>query len=189
MIEVVEDRELHVGVDAMDECNPAVREVEQHGVLVLDTVGTQQSAAVGIEVESLTVVDQQVGADPPRLVGIGREIGVGHHDVVTAGIPDDLDPRVLEAVDAMVTGAGEDVGELVRHAIVRPEDRDVGHVVQESRARTVVEPIRVAHRSREQMEVTVVMEQSGVEDRPVPRQRARRHDRLGRHTTNRLGRS
>ena len=119
VIEVVEDRKLHVGVDAMDERNPAVGKVEQHGVLVLDTVGTQQPAAVGIEVESLTVVDQQVGADPPRLVGIGREIGVRHHDVVAAGIPDDLDPGVLEAVDAMVTGAGEDVGELVRHAVVR----------------------------------------------------------------------
>ena len=63
---------------------------------------------------------------------VGGKVRVRHHVPIEPTTANDLDPRVLDAVDTAVPHPSQHVGELVVQAIRRFEDRDVAHVVDET---------------------------------------------------------
>ncbi len=185
MFEVIEDGDLHVRVYPVQERNAPVVEVPQDGILVLNSIGSKQGSGVGVEMEALTVMDQPVCTNPPRLAIIRRQVRVRHHVMIAATTVDHLNTWVLETINTEIARTSEQIRKLVLQAVTRREHRDVRHVVDEPRPRTGVGPIRVANGAGEEMELPIVMQQTGVEDRPVARNRARRHDRFVGGTKNR----
>ncbi len=98
-----------------------------------------------------------------------------------------LHPGIFEAHPLL--GASEEVSVLVLEAVGRGEDHDVGHVVHESRATVLAEAVSLANGPHEQVVATFVVDEAGVEERPVARDRTGFHDRPGpqpAHATRRL---
>jgi len=177
MVKIIEHGELHVGVNAVDHCHPAVAKVEHNRVLVLDAIGAQQSAARFIEYESAIHVTESMCADPPRHPGVRwRQVRVGHNEVFVLAAGDRLNPRVLVTRDTVVAGGSKHVVEVIGTAVVAGEYQDVGDVVVETRAGPLVEAVAGPHPPGEEVEPVVVVEQTCVEHRAVPRNRSRVND-------------
>ena len=77
----------------------------------------------------------------------------------------------------------EKVSVLVREAVGRGEDHDVGHVVHEPRATVLADAVSLANGPHEQVVAAVVVDEAGVEERPVARYRAGFHDGSGAQPT------
>lgn len=187
VVEIVKDGELHVGMDPMDQRDSTVSQVEDDAVFVVYALGAEHASTARVEVEPLTVVVQTMRADPPWHAIDGRQVRVCHHHVAIITAEQVLHPWILEAVDAVVAGADQDVREVVVDAIDRLEHQYVGDVVEESRSRAKVASIRVAHRAGEEVEPPVVIHQPGVEHRAVAGNGPGRHDRFVSNAAYRMG--
>ena len=102
LVERVEDRELHVRVDAVDHRDPPVAEVEQDGVLVRDPVRPDDAPRGAVEEEPAVLEPEPMDADPPGLPRLGRrQVRVRHHDTLLAAAPDELHAGILVDVDVV----------------------------------------------------------------------------------------
>ena len=176
VVDVVEDGKLHVGMDAVDQRHAAIGEREDHGVLVVHVAGTEHASARLVELEALAVPSHSMGADPPRTVR--RQPGVRHDEVIPGVVSHPLHAGVFEA-EALFRDS-EHVSELVLEAVDRGEHHDVGHVVLKPRATRFAQAVSLAHGPHEQVVATLVVDQAGIEQRPVARERAGFQDRPGR---------
>ena len=106
------------------------------------------------------------------------QAGVGHDEVIPGVVPHPLHAGVFEA-EALFRDS-EDVSELVLEAIDRGEDHDVGHVVHEPRATLFAQAVSLADGPHEQVVAPLVVNEAGIEERAVARERAGFQDRPGR---------
>ena len=174
----IEHRELHVGMDAMDQCHPPVTEVEDHGILVRDARRAEKHAGLAVELEAAVRVDKPMGTNAPRQPGLGkRQAGIRHHPVVLASAGDQLDSRIFEAGHRVGRAVGEYPQKRVLDAVARSEQQHVGHVVKKPWARFGVASIPRSNPPCEEVIAAVVEDDAGVEDRFVSIDRTRAHDR------------
>ena len=150
----------------------AIGEGEQHGVLVRHAGRPEQPAGLLFELEPVGVPSQAVGADAPRPPAGRRHVGVGHQKPPVAPVLDPLHPRVLEAQRPAGARLGEDVAVLVVVPVGGGEHDDVGDVVEKTRPCAVTGAVAVPHGPDEQVVGTGVMQDTGVEQRPVAEHRS-----------------
>ena len=168
VVERVEDRKLHVRVNAVDHRDPPVAEIEEDGVLVRDSVRPDHSTRRAVEEEPAVCEPEPMNADPPGPPRLrGRQVRVGHHDSLLAAASDELHPGVLVDVD-VGRALCEHLLERVRAAVERGEHEHVGDVVEEPRAGPVVPAIAVPHAPGEEVEDPLVPDHPCIEDGPVP---------------------
>jgi len=109
-----------------------------------------------------------VRANAPRLAAlVGRQIGVGHDDVLFVATLDPLDPGVFKAVHAQFAGATQYVTKLVRASVNRGKDKDIGDVVQETRTGTHITGVAVANTRAKKVVEAVVMQKAGIKNGAV----------------------
>jgi hypothetical protein len=99
-------------------------------------------------------------------------VGVGHHQPPVASVLHPLHPRVLKALRSPGACLGKDVAVLVVVPAGGGEDHDVGDVVEKTRPGAVTGAVAVPHGPDEQVVGTGVMQDTGVEQRPVAEHRA-----------------
>ncbi len=173
------DGELHIGVDPMNQRYASVGQIEQHPVLVGYARRPDHTTGVLVHDERLAVVDQSVHADPPRLLRcrVGQ-IGVGHHHLGGTIRPHPLEPRILVAPYVVMTRGGEYVLEFEGAPVGGHKDENIGDVVDETRPVGLrVAAVAVPNSPREKVVPTVMVEQTGVEDRPITGHRTGRNER------------
>ena len=98
---------------------------------------------------------------------------------------DALHPRVLVRVDPVLGAAREHLLELVGAAVVRRQDQHVGDVIEEPGTRAGVATVAVVNATREEVELAVVEDRAGIEDRPVALDRTVVDERVVAHPAHR----
>jgi hypothetical protein len=182
-LEVVEDGDLHVGMNAMHERDPAVGEIEDHRVLVRNVRGAEHDGTVLVHNDLTVFHDQPMRPDLPRATGLGMgEVCRGHDEVIDIATAHRLNARILDRGD-VAFAAQQHAVEAVVDTVVGHEAHDVADVVEKSRASAVVAAISGADPTCEQHEPTVVMEQARIEDRLIPGGVTRLQQRLIAHAT------
>ena len=157
----------------MDEPHSSVTEVEDHRILVGHSDWTKMLTVIANHVKPLAVVFEVVGTDMVRFPTLHRrQVGIGHHDLFVPATEDSLDPRVLEARYASVTGLRQHVAKGVVAAITGHEHQDVRDIIEEPWTSLVVASVAGTDPSCEQVVNPAVVQQARIEDRSVPRHRA-----------------
>src|SRR5271157_1643846 len=113
-----------------------------------------------------------MSADAPRSLSGRGHVGVGHYQPSVAAVFYPLHPRVLKVQGSPGTRAGKDVTVLVVVPIGGGEYHDVGDVVDETRTSAVAGAVVIPHGPNEEVVGTSVMQNTGVEQRPVAEHRA-----------------
>ena len=151
----------------MDESDAVIGEGEDDSVLVRHAGRAEQLAGRLFEIEPLAVPAQAVSADSPRSLSRGRNVRVGHDEPSAASVLDPLHPWILEVQCAPSARAGKDVAVLVVVPVGGGEDQDVGDVVDKTRTGAVARAVVVPHGPNEEVVGAGVMQDTGVEQRPI----------------------
>ena len=174
VFEIVEHRDLHVRMDAVYQRHATVGQVEDHRVLVGNTFRAENACAAFVDNKPVAVLDKSMRADLPRTPGARMvQAGVRHDEMIrtrTIGAParNALDTRILDGKEVVPIARQKHLVESVVAPVVRAEQQHVAHIVEEASAASGVALIPVAHATCEKVVPATVMEQPGVEQRPVP---------------------
>jgi hypothetical protein len=174
IVDAVEHRNLHVGMDPVHKRNPAIGEVEHHRVFVGKVCGPEHPFTRVVDDKPVTqrVEYQPVRADlpwsPRPLV---REPCVGHDQVLNTIARNQLHPRVFDGID-VAFAAQQDRVKGVPLSVIRSEQQHVADVVKETGTTLFgmvgITSIPISDAAHEQMKPAVVLDQAGVEQRAVP---------------------
>ena len=189
VFEIVEHRDLHVGMNAVHQRDPTVGQVEDHRVFVGDALRTEDARTGFVDDQSVSVFDEPMSADLPRAASSGMvQTRVGHHEMLCArtigtSAPDALDTRILDGVE-LVTIAGEKHSvESVVEPVHGAEQQHVAHVVEEASTCSWIAPVPVANAAGEHLVAAAVMEEACVEERAVAGRVAGLEQRAAAHAT------
>ena len=171
VVQAVEHGQVHVRPHPVDQGNPAGGQIEDNPVLVFHPVGPKQASAVLSDPKPPFVPPEAVRTDPPRPPLGRRQPGVGQHQLPRYP----LHPGVLVADGS--TGARRDqhIGEAVVDPVSRGEHDNIGDVVQEPVDQAWldepfrVHPVAVTDGPGKHVEKAVVVDEPGIEHRPVAR--------------------
>lgn len=172
LVEVIEHRDLHVGVNAVHQHHTAVGQVEDNRVFVGQMARPEDRFAGVVHDEPFPIDDETVRADLPRTARpLMGKAGVGHHHVIDPGAGHALHARVFDCVHVALA-AQQDMIEGVGDAVVGCEQQHVAHIVVEPGAAfgAVIDvgSVPVTDTSNEEMILPGVMHEPGVEERAIP---------------------
>jgi hypothetical protein len=184
-VERIKHGDLHVGMDAMHKGNTSVCGVKHNGIFVRDVGRSDRGGRRKIHPQPAVVVDQPVRANLPRLSQRRIvKLCIRHHKMcgLRNWINNALHPRVLDREETTFIASQHHVIEVVRKSIHRRKQQHVTDVVKKSRPGVFVGHVPITNPAGKKLKQAVVVQQTGIEYRRIPRSITRSNQRLRAHS-------
>ncbi len=168
VLEVIEDRNLHIGMKPVHKRESTVGEIENDGVFVGQLRMSERGSGFVVNNEPAVFFDNPVRAYLPRsLFDRVVQRGVRHDDVINTSALYSLYAGIFDRIKAALIAAKHDVIEFVIQAVVRGEQQYVTDVVQKPWPLQLVASIPIADTPSKKVIPAVVMEQAGIKYRRI----------------------